>query len=87
MIMLGDEVQDSISGFKGIATARHFYLQGCDRITITPQVDDDGKMKDEASFDEPQLKVITPEKIRRQAIRNDPGGPDKHVDSKKSLGH
>ena len=32
MINLGDELQDTVSVFKGIATARHRYLQCCDII-------------------------------------------------------
>lgn len=36
MINLGDEVQDTVTGFQGIAVSRHVYLQGCDRITIQP---------------------------------------------------
>ena len=37
-IKLGQEVRDRVTGFKGIATARTTYLQGCDRISVQPQI-------------------------------------------------
>ena len=84
MVSLGDEVKDTISGFQGIAIARHIFLQGCDRITIQPPVGKDGKLPEERSFDEPQLEIIKAKKIERQAPKKNPGGPEKHVDQGKN---
>jgi len=58
MIKLGDKVKDSVSGFEGIAVSRHSYLQGCDRISIQPPIDKDGKLPDSATFDEGQVAII-----------------------------
>ena len=34
---LGDEVKDTITGFKGIVVARTEWLNGCARVTVQPQ--------------------------------------------------
>lgn len=34
MNLLGQKCKDSITGFEGIATARHQYLYGCIRYTL-----------------------------------------------------
>lgn len=73
MINLGDEVKDKVSGFRGVAVARHEYLQGCLRISVQPPIDKDGKLPDALAFDEPQLVVV---KTARVATgQRDTGGP------------
>lgn len=79
-INLGDEVQDQVSGFMGIAVARHHYLQGCNRISVQPLIDKDGKLPDTGVFDEPSLDVITPGKVTRKTEGRNPGGPEKYSD-------
>ena len=81
MIILGDEVRDTVSGFQGIAVSRHIYFQGCNRINVQPPVDKDGKLLDSSTFDEPQLEVVFAGKATRKATAVDPGGPDKYVDT------
>jgi len=66
MVTLGERVEDSVSGFKGIAVARHSYLQGCDRISVQPVINKDGELPKEVSFDEPQLETVLKEKPRRK---------------------
>jgi len=85
MVNLGDEVKDTISGFKGIAISRHSYLQGCDRISIQPTIDKDGKLPEQQSFDEPQLEVIKKAKpiIGRDKIK---GGPERYMPIPKTIG-
>ena len=57
-IELGDEVWDSISGFRGIVISRTEYLHGCVRMQVQPnKVKDDGSMLDVGHFDEAQLQV------------------------------
>lgn len=64
-IKLGDEVQDTITGFKGIAVARTTWIAGCDRINVQPKgVDKDGKLFETCSFDEPLLKILKHKKIK-----------------------
>lgn len=56
---LGMEVKDRVTGFTGIATARHIYLQGCNRISIQPKaMEEDTKLPEAISIDEPDLEVI-----------------------------
>jgi hypothetical protein len=83
MVNLGDLVEDKISGFKGIAVARHSYLNGCDRITVQPEVDKHGKMLDSASFDEPQLKIISTRRTKKLQGSKLTGGTDKYLDEGK----
>jgi hypothetical protein len=78
-IELGDRVKDPITGFSGIAVAITTWLHGCDRIVIQPEtLDKDGKVRDNQSFDAPQVVKIkaavikgTPQTDRATA----PGGP------------
>lgn len=77
MIELGQKVKDTVSGFIGIAVARHIYFQGCERITVQPSVDKDGKLPDTATFDEPDLIAIEEKKLKG---KNDTGGPEKFSD-------
>jgi hypothetical protein len=58
---LGSKVRDSITGFTGIATSKHEYLNGCIRISITPPVDKEGKMQEPQVFDIQQIEVVEEE--------------------------
>ena len=63
-INLGDEVKDKVTGFKGIAVAVTTWLNGCVRVTITPEgLDKEGKVKTSESFDEEQLTLIKAGKV------------------------
>lgn len=89
MINLGDKVKDNVSGFQGIAVAKHSYLEGCDRFSIQPPIDKDGKLPSCEAFDEPQLKVIkageiTVEYSKRMKTKK-PGGPEKYSDPGKEV--
>jgi len=81
MVNLGDEVQDTITGFKGIVIADHNFLNGCRRISVQPKVDKDGKKQDHETFDEPDLKVLKAKKVKRGDISI--GGPEKYTPSKR----
>jgi len=74
-IKLGDEVKDTVTGFQGIAMARTTWLHGCDRITIQPRVDKEGKHSKPASFDEPAVVRVTKEKVKGDTRKNKTGGP------------
>jgi hypothetical protein len=80
MIKLGDEVIDTVSGFKGVAVSSHNYLNGCTRITIQPKIGNDGKLPETQTFDEPQLKTISNKKHKSD---NTNGGPEKYSDNRK----
>lgn len=81
MINLGDEVKDTVSGFKGIAVARYSYLQGCTRVCVQPPIDKDGKLPETAVFDEPLLEATGKKKIKPIIDKKNPGGPDKYPDT------
>jgi len=83
-IELGDEIRDKISGFQGIAVARHTYFQGCDRISIQqPPIDKDGKLLDAMTFDEPCLEIISKQKVQKRKDSDETGGPEKWVDNRR----
>lgn len=57
-IALGTEVEDTLTGFKGIVTSRTQFLTGCARYGVQPRVDKDGKLPEVQTFDEITLKVL-----------------------------
>ena len=76
MIELGQKVRDQITGLEGIAYGRTTYLYGCDRITIQPPVDKDGKVPPAWECDEPQVEVIDEAIISEQTMeQRKAGGP------------
>jgi len=85
-IKLGDKAKDSVTGFEGIAVSRHTYLNGCDRLTIQPPIDNEGKHLESFTFDEPQLEliesaVVTPDPLPQHQRT---GGPEKYSDQGRS---
>lgn len=65
-IKLGDEVLHKITKFKGIAVCRMTYLSGCDRIVIQPEVDKDGKVPDNFTFDEPEIEIVKKNNLKNK---------------------
>lgn len=64
-IELGDEVRDTVTGFKGVAVARTIWISGCPRINVQPKgVDKDGKIFETNSFDENMLEVVKAKKLK-----------------------
>lgn len=58
-IKLGDQVQDLITGFKGIAVARTKWLNGCVRYAIVGKVKPTGNPDENAvEIDEQSIKVL-----------------------------
>lgn len=55
---LGDIVMDKISRFKGVATCRLEYLNGCIRWQVTPQELHEGKPLEAHYFDDEQLEFV-----------------------------
>jgi len=68
----GDEVVTKIASFKGIIDARADHINGCNRYSIQPPVDKDGKMQDGFWFDEADIEVAKEEVVKRS--NNDRGG-------------
>ena len=82
-VELGDEVMDRISGFKGIAVARTVWLHGCERITVQPKVDKDGKRQDMETFDEPQMEVVEANGVLKATPRH---GERENVGARQDVG-
>ena len=85
-IKLGSTVRDIVSEFEGIAISRHSYLNGCDRISVQPVIDKEGKLPNTQTFDEPQLSTV-----KKKIIKRDPkkprGGPERYMPSLKPEGN
>jgi hypothetical protein len=75
-VTLGAEVRDTVTGFQGIAIAKHKYLHGCCRITIQPKANEDGTLPKCETFDEPQLEIINSKKHEKGD--DSIGGPEKY---------
>ena len=58
MIQLGDEVEDTITGFRGIAVARHSYINAYPNISVQPVVEHYGELPEIQVFTESLLKVV-----------------------------
>ena len=77
-IELGDEVQDLISGVKGIATGRTTWITGCDHIQIQPQGSaENGGRLEAIAADEPMVKILKKAKVAPVSAQTprDRGGP------------
>ncbi len=75
-VNLGDKVKDKVSGFTGIATARHEYLNGCVRISVDPdKLGKEGAKGEGHVFDEPQLEIVKRAKVIVAQPAKPPGGP------------
>ena len=73
-IHLGDEVRDTVTGFKGIAIGVTTWISGCDRYILQPKgVSKEGKLFDTQSFDEAMLEVIKAKKVKEDTHYT--GGP------------
>ena len=83
-ITLGDEVKDSVTGFKGVAVCRHSYLNGCDRISVQPKAIKGIELPEELSFDEPQLVITKAKKVPLGSKKT--GGPARHMPKPKTTG-
>lgn len=59
-ITLGDEVQDTITDFRGIATHRMTYANGCVFIGVTPKVSERHPNPETVYFGWQRIKVLKP---------------------------
>lgn len=60
---LGDEVEDLVSGFKGVVVCLSQWINGCVRVVVQPKVDEKGAMLEAQHFDAPTLKVLKRKKV------------------------
>jgi len=72
-IKLGQEVEDVITGFKGIAITKNIFVYQAVCFEVKPKVDKDGKMCDYSTIDEDRLKVINEEQVMKPIPCDDLG--------------
>lgn len=65
MVQLGDEVEDSMTGFRGIAISRHIFLHGSTSITVQPVVENYGYLPESEIFYEAALRVVKTKKEKK----------------------
>jgi len=87
--ILGKQVKDKITGLVGIATARCFYIHGCDHIGIQPPADNKtGRVPPLVWSDSPQVEIIgrsikeKKPKKRPVKVQRRTGGPGDHPPSR-----
>jgi hypothetical protein len=75
-VNLGDDVADSLTGFRGIAVGRCEYLTGCQQILVRPAKLDKatGKPSEAEWYDEDRLVIKKAGAFSLPTKRND--GPD-----------
>ena len=75
---LGDKVKDSITGFTGVVVASTTWINGCTRLTVQPSgMTKEGKIFETETFDDTQLLVITPKKVKEG--NHEKGGPRPNI--------
>jgi hypothetical protein len=73
-IALGSKVKDKVTGYTGIATARHEFLNGCVRYSVQGPMEKDGKLPDEKWFDIGQIDIVGPG-VAKKMVAKKTGGP------------
>ncbi len=53
--LLGQQMEDCVTGFKGMVDSVSFDVYGCVQATLRPRVDKDGKVPDGTWFDVKRL--------------------------------
>ncbi len=76
-LKLGQKVEDSITGYKGVAVARTIWLNGCERIAVQGPLDKDDMPPEEKWFDISQLIKKTKKKQPPQGLTPI---PQRHTD-------
>jgi hypothetical protein len=71
---MGSQVKDQITGFEGIITARHEFINGCKQYSVEGKVGSDNDTKG-FSFDEERLEVSGETKKIAAEPSGGPTGP------------
>lgn len=84
---LGDEVIETVTGYKGFIIYRVEYLTGCNQYGLQPPMKKDGTVPDARQVDENRLK-LTGKKYSLPAqkpIKVAPGGPNNIIQPQKRI--
>lgn len=71
-IKLGEEYEDTQTGFRGIATATYFYQHGCERVNVEAY-DEERREIRSIVFDAPRLKHVNTGKVAKTHRTGGPG--------------
>ncbi len=83
-VRIGDRVKDKITGITGIVIGYHYWLYGCERVTIQPEEAKDGKPAESFCIDAAQVTIIKaaviagyvpPDGMVDSRVINRPAGP------------
>lgn len=78
-VELGSKIKDEVTGFKGIATARCEYMNGCIQYEITPTQLKDGVPQKVYWIDKQRIILL----IKKESSeKKRPGGPANHPTKK-----
>lgn len=80
---LGAELEDSITGFRGVATSRIAYINGCVQFGLMQKVKKDGSLLDPQFFDFQRLVQISAAK----PMPSRDGGAERMREAPKGRGH
>ena len=76
-IVLGNKIEDMVSGLTGIAIARVEYLNGCVQFALRPKIKKgENKFPEATYFDESQLKIVS---VGLVVKKKKTGGPSNHT--------
>lgn len=62
--ILGFNVVDRITGFRGVVVGHVMYLTGCNQCLVVPPVGPDGALREGQWFDDQRLQLAEGEPIR-----------------------
>lgn len=62
-LRMGDEAQDTLTGFSGIILALNQNISGCDQVALQPPLAD-GKYEDSRWFDVERIALIEAQKVQ-----------------------
>lgn len=68
--MLGHEVEDVVTGFKGVVTTMSYDLYGCIQAIVTPKASKDGSYPQGTWFDVNRLKVTSKKRVMEIPFHN-----------------
>lgn len=78
IIELGDEVRCKVTKLQGVVTSITKHLTGCDRISIQPPVDREGKWRDGYQIDLAACEIVKKAKVPPEDVQ-EPESPTKKV--------
>ncbi len=72
--LLGKQVEDLVSGFKGVAVSKITYMNGCEQYSLQPKCKEDGRFLDSKWFDAEQVALVSNKKVVEKKKKRT-GGP------------